>query len=717
MWGSGKTAQIKNALIGTTFTEPSKPTEFVVVAGVKTDVKTNGVETKQTNLDAPTTHSESSLSGLMETHNSGHHLQEVGHDVKVARIATVGQSRDVTKVVLDSGAFISGAKLDAFGPDCEYVTIEDVVRELRDEQSRQRFNNFPYPIRTRMVSTEAMEFVTTAARRTGDLAALSLTDRKVLALAIMVEKETHGTENLLMPSAAASATFTAASPFATSSTSISSTLSSTAKPTIPSNGTVDVSSSPSSLDSPFAPFAETETVNPFSLSLFLQGTAPDCTFVPFFNLPSLSLRFPSLTIIIIYDQFQGVFLTCLSIHFPYYVDHLVWASTGVPLNAEGLPKEHEDSDIVVIEDMDVEDEDDSDDAKDENNAEGHDHSDEQDEQEQGKDADDSNEWTTVKRNRVWQKKNRAPRGMPGFDDGEWITPESIHTLGISSAPEVVTVSTAKTKTDTVDAKDNNDSDSAAGTKASSVGENEETKETQSPARMNIVTTPQSPLRLLHSKSSVAVITTDFAMQNVLLQTGLRVVAAQTGKAVTSIRHWMFRCTACLTLTREYIRGFCPKCGNYTLVRVSVEVDAKGRARYHWSWKKVTSGRGTIYSIPKMKGGRNRDLILRDMGKGGHQVSFLCLLSPLSYLHLSPIPIGLTQVLSLFSLTFLPRLSLFSLHSYFLQGPRKQGDAYEEALEFELRRTKKESKGMVVGYGRRNPNVARPTGNKKKKNHR
>ena len=48
-----------------------------------------------------------------------------------------------------------------------------------------------------------------------------------------------------------------------------------------------------------------------------------------------------------------------------------------------------------------------------------------------------------------------------------------------------------------------------------------------------------------------------------------------------------------------------------LCQVAVTVDKDGVAHYKWSNRSVFNKRGTVYSIPKMKGGRNsKDLKLR-----------------------------------------------------------------------------------------------------------
>jgi Nin one binding (NOB1) Zn-ribbon like len=60
------------------------------------------------------------------------------------------------------------------------------------------------------------------------------------------------------------------------------------------------------------------------------------------------------------------------------------------------------------------------------------------------------------------------------------------------------------------------------------------------------------------------------------------------------------------------KEFCPHCGNHTLIRQSVRVSTKGKVSYHGGSKAVFNKRGSKYSIPKPKGGRNNsDIILRE----------------------------------------------------------------------------------------------------------
>ena len=112
-----------------------------------------------------------------------------------ASLASPGGS-GVSHLILDSAAFITGSPLSTYGPSCVYLTVAEVVQELRDEAARERFQTSAFPIHTRQPSAEAVHAVTAFAQRTGDLAALSSTDILVLALAWQVEREVNGGRNL-----------------------------------------------------------------------------------------------------------------------------------------------------------------------------------------------------------------------------------------------------------------------------------------------------------------------------------------------------------------------------------------------------------------------------------------------------------------------------------------------------------------------------------------
>ncbi|XP_073300007.1 RNA-binding NOB1-like protein [Primulina huaijiensis] len=105
-----------------------------------------------------------------------------------------------------------------------------------------------------------------------------------------------------------------------------------------------------------------------------------------------------------------------------------------------------------------------------------------------------------------------------------------------------------------------------------------------------------------SESSVACITSDFAMQNVLLQMGLRLLAPG-GIQIRELHRWVLKCHACFKVTTDIGRIFCPKCGNGgTLRKVAVTVNENGIVLA--GRRPRISLRGTKFSLPLPQGGRD-----------------------------------------------------------------------------------------------------------------
>ncbi|KAG2501826.1 hypothetical protein HYH03_000325 [Edaphochlamys debaryana] len=124
----------------------------------------------------------------------------------------------------------------------------------------------------------------------------------------------------------------------------------------------------------------------------------------------------------------------------------------------------------------------------------------------------------------------------------------------------------------------------------------------------------------NTTSNVFCVTADFAMQNVMLQMGLRLVS-RDGKQITRVSRWALRCSACFFVTKEAGRVFCPRCGNLTMDRVEVTV-GPGGAEFFGVRKKFIL-RGTRYSLPKPRGGRAaaKNPILREdvmLARAGRQ---------------------------------------------------------------------------------------------------
>ncbi|XP_034643978.1 RNA-binding protein NOB1 isoform X2 [Trachemys scripta elegans] len=103
---------------------------------------------------------------------------------------------------------------------------------------------------------------------------------------------------------------------------------------------------------------------------------------------------------------------------------------------------------------------------------------------------------------------------------------------------------------------------------------------------------------------VGCVTTDFAMQNVLLQMGLHVLA-MNGMLIRQARSYILRCHGCFKTTSDMTRVFCPHCGNKTLKKVAVSVGADGTLHMHFSRNpKVLNTRGLRYSLPAPQGGKH-----------------------------------------------------------------------------------------------------------------
>jgi RNA-binding protein NOB1 len=105
---------------------------------------------------------------------------------------------------------------------------------------------------------------------------------------------------------------------------------------------------------------------------------------------------------------------------------------------------------------------------------------------------------------------------------------------------------------------------------------------------------------------VACLTTDFAMQNILIQMGLH-VASVDGMLIKRVKTFVFRCYACHRTAHEKDIHFCPFCGNSTLQKISASVDENGTCLYLSNSR--LNLRGKKFSIPPFKGGRSANNVI------------------------------------------------------------------------------------------------------------
>ncbi|KAI4237540.1 MAG: hypothetical protein LQ349_001758 [Xanthoria aureola] len=112
---------------------------------------------------------------------------------------------------------------------------------------------------------------------------------------------------------------------------------------------------------------------------------------------------------------------------------------------------------------------------------------------------------------------------------------------------------------------------------------------------------------------VACITSDFAMQNVLLSMNLGLLNASLQR-VRNIKTFVLRCHACFCTTKEMSKQFCPRCGKPTLTRVSCSTNSNGEFKLHLKKNMQWNHRGDRYSIPKPVSGSANGKVRQ--GKGG-----------------------------------------------------------------------------------------------------
>lgn len=112
---------------------------------------------------------------------------------------------------------------------------------------------------------------------------------------------------------------------------------------------------------------------------------------------------------------------------------------------------------------------------------------------------------------------------------------------------------------------------------------------------------------------VAVLTTDYAMQNVLLQMNLNLLSPSMQR-VRNIKTYILRCHACFEKCKDMNKQFCPRCGKPTLIRASCSTDHNGKFTLHLKKNMQWNHRGDRFSIPKpVPGAANGKA---GVGKGG-----------------------------------------------------------------------------------------------------
>uniref|UniRef100_A0A0B6ZEV6 Nin one binding (NOB1) Zn-ribbon-like domain-containing protein n=1 Tax=Arion vulgaris TaxID=1028688 RepID=A0A0B6ZEV6_9EUPU len=181
--------------------------------------------------------------------------------------------------------------------------------------------------------------------------------------------------------------------------------------------------------------------------------------------------------------------------------------------------------------------------------------------------------------------------------------------------------------------------------------------------------------------SVGCLTTDFAMQNVLIQMGLNVLSID-GLLIKRAKSYVLRCFGCMRITKDASKQFCPHCGNKTLKRLSTTIEEDGSVRY-WLAKNYTiRTRGTKYSLPRHQGGKHamNPVLCEDQPKPDQRP-----------------PKKSLQKVDILSADIIADMSPFSVN-----------DVTSRAAQLGIR-----SQQTLPQWSKRNPNENRKTSNKRK----
>lgn len=114
---------------------------------------------------------------------------------------------------------------------------------------------------------------------------------------------------------------------------------------------------------------------------------------------------------------------------------------------------------------------------------------------------------------------------------------------------------------------------------------------------------------------VAIITSDFAMQNVLLRMNLNLLSPSLQR-IRQLKTWVLRCHACFHITKDMSKQFCARCGKPSLMRTSCSTDKDGNFKVHLKKNMQWNTRGNVYSIPKPVAGSSNGKLVSGGGKGG-----------------------------------------------------------------------------------------------------
>lgn len=121
-----------------------------------------------------------------------------------------------------------------------------------------------------------------------------------------------------------------------------------------------------------------------------------------------------------------------------------------------------------------------------------------------------------------------------------------------------------------------------------------------------------PSQPLQKVLQAAILTSDYAMQNVALRMNLNLLAPSLAR-ITHLKNWVLRCHGCFQICKDMTKQFCPSCGQPTLTRTSCSTDAQGNFRVHLKKNYQWNNRGNVYSVPKPVHGSSNGRLAKHAG--------------------------------------------------------------------------------------------------------
>ncbi|GBG29323.1 RNA-binding protein NOB1 [Hondaea fermentalgiana] len=518
------------------------------------------------------------------------------------------EEQQLSHLVVDAGAIIRLENLNNMAN--EFWTVREVISEIRDKNARRALETLPFDLKVREPSDEALAAVVAFAKKTGDLAVLSKPDIRIIALTYMLHKETHGVQGLrttpLRPGTSASNASAASSASPGHSSSIST----------PASAADEVDGEPAPLaanepaapdatvaslhrhDNKVIPLKSTAVAKPgVSWAAALSKEAPreaeqvaekptttsstTTTAVP---APVSAKASGSLEPSSMWDDDDFAALDDAEddeLESPTVVPPAApeeaWPSLGATRNAIANEEFMRTRDATEAELRKIE-------AKEKRKLEKRTKKQEQKMQRLREEQEAEAAAAAAAKEKEAAENPRLPDHLVGgsrilgisgvtVDSGElegegWVTPQNVSTLDPADAMKTLSL--------------------------------------QGKAQDGLSAAPSKPTEA----HCVACITSDYAMQNVMLQMGIRLMTME-GRAITQIRRFVLKCDSCGSICKKLDKKFCPACGNATLARLNYSISPDGALSYHYKKNRQVNTRGMRYSMPKPKGGRTGDLLLAE----------------------------------------------------------------------------------------------------------